>query len=212
VKPSSILAFGLLVSSASCRHAAPASPVPQATAAAAAAPGSAPSAPNGQRDILIRATDSFSPQRGEAALRAFVPEVSADETGGECTVNRTTGSGATMVTAFYPARTNPRFQITVTFDSVGHVVRYSERRGIPRVKPPTGATRAQVDSTIRAAEASIRSTTISFDYPIDQAIVMNRGGGRPTDAVMATIRDVEHVEKFGSVAARLERMRKLCGV
>jgi hypothetical protein len=162
--------------------------------------------------VFIRVTDSYTPQRGEAALRAFVPEVSADETGGECTVNRTTGSGATMVTAFYPARTTSTFQITVTFDSVGHIVRYSERRGIPHPKPPTGATRAQLDSTIRAAEAGIRSTTIGLDYPIDQAIVMNRGGGKPIDAVMATIRDVEHAEKLGSVPARLERMRKLCGV
>jgi hypothetical protein len=35
---------------------------------------------------------------------------------------------------------------------------------------------------------------------------------KPTDAVMSTIRDVEHGEKLGSVSARLERMRKLCGV
>jgi hypothetical protein len=58
----------------------------------------------------------------------------------------------------------------------------------------------------------MRSTTISLDYPIDQAIVMNRGGGKPTDAVMGTIRDVERVETLGPVTARIDRMRKLCGV
>lgn len=204
MKPFSIPTLALLVTTASCYRSAPSSPAPQASAAVA----STASAPT----TLIRVTDSFSPQRGEAALRAFVPEVSADESGGECTVNRTTGSGATMVTAFYPARTTSTFQITVIFDSVGHIVRYSERRGIPHAKPPTGATRAQLDSTIRAADASMRSTTISLDYPIDQAIVMNRGGGKPTDAVMATIRDVERVETLGPVTVRIDRMRKLCGV
>ena len=127
-------------------------------------------------------------------------------------VNRTMGSGATIVTAFYPARTTSRFQITLTFDSAGHVVRYNERRGIAHFKAPPNATPAQLDSTVRAAEATLRSTTISLDYPIDQAIVMNRGGGKPTNAVMATVRDVERAEKLGSVTARLERMRRLCGV
>jgi hypothetical protein len=208
MKPFSIPMLAILVGSASCHQAAPASPAPQAGASTTSAPG----APTAQRDVFIRMTDSFSPQRGEAALGAFVPEVSADETGGECIVDRMMGSSVTMVSAFYPARTTSRLQITITFDSVGHLVRYAERRGIPHGKPPAGATPAQLDSALRAADASIRSTSISLDYPIDQAIVMNRGGGKPTDAVMATIRAVEHAEKLGSVAARLERMRKLCGV
>jgi hypothetical protein len=212
MKTTSVLTLALLSASVSC-HRAPAPQALPATPTAAtvvAVPGNAP--PNGQRDVFIRASDSFSPQHGEAAMRAFVPEVAVEDGGGECMVSRTAGSGATIVTAFYPLRTNSRFQITVTFDSVGHVVRYSERRGVPHIKPPPNATRVQVDSAIRAAEAAIRSTSISLDYPIDQAIVMNRGGGKPTDAVMATIRDVEHAEKLGSVSARLEEMRKLCGV
>jgi hypothetical protein len=208
----SLLTIAACGASASCSHAPPASPSPQPSSAASPSTTTASNAPSVQRDVFVSATDSFSPQRGEAAMRAFVPEVAADETGGECMVGRTPGSGATMVTAFYPARTTSTFQITLTFDSVGHVVRYSERRGIPHIKPPTGATRAQLDSTIRATDASLRSTTISLDYPIDQGMVMNRGGGKPTNAVMATVRDVEHAEKLGSISARLERMRKLCGV
>lgn len=64
----------------------------------------------------------------------------------------------------YPARIGAAAQVSITFDSAGHLVRYSERRGIPRI---TGITRdmsdAQRDSAMRAAEASVRSTTINFD-------------------------------------------------
>lgn len=74
------------------------------------------------------------------------------------------------------------------------------------------ATPEQIDSLIRKAEASIRSTTINMDYAIDQAIVSNRGGGKPTVAVLGTVRAVKRLEKVGPPAARLERMRKLCGV
>ncbi len=155
--------------------------------------------------------DSFVPQRGDAALRAFVPDVAAEETGGECQLLRTSGSGATIVTAYYPTRQNARLQVTVTFDSAGHVARYSERRGVPHLaRGPM--TPAQLDSAVRASDAANRSTTVSLDYAIDQAIAMNRGGGKPTSAIMSTVRAMESLPALGPPSARLERMRKLCGV
>jgi len=120
--------------------------------------------------------------------------------------------GATIATAYYPARAGARMQVSVTFDSARRLVRYSERRGIPRISVPPGATDAQRDSTIRAAEASMRSTMIQLDYAIDQAVVSNRGGGKPFHAILATVRAIENLEKLGPPSARLERMRKLCGV
>jgi len=153
----------------------------------------------------------FVPRTGDAALREFKADVEADETGGECQLLRTGGSGATIVTAYYPRRTDALFQATITFDSSGRVVRYNERRGVPRL-PRTGLTVTQLDSAIRAAEASTRSTTISMDYPIDQAIATNRGGGKPTTAVLGTVRAMESLASLGPPSARLERVRKLCGV
>jgi hypothetical protein len=156
--------------------------------------------------------DTFIPRTGDAALREFVADVPADETGGECQLLRTGGSGATVVTAYYPRRAEVRFQATITFDSSGRVVRYSERRGVPHLPRTPGLTAAQLDSAIRAAEATMRSTTISMDYPIDQAIATNRGGGKPTTAVLGTVRAMESLASLGPPAARLERVRKLCGV
>ena len=75
-----------------------------------------------------------------------------------------------------------------------------------------GARVEQLDSLLRAAEAAIRSTSISLDYAIDRAIVMNRGGGKPTNAVLATVRAVEGEKKLGPPTAHLEHMRKLCGI
>jgi hypothetical protein len=73
-------------------------------------------------------------------------------------------------------------------------------------------TDAQRDSALRAAHEARRSTTISFDYAIDQAVVSNTGGGRPSDAIIGTIRSVEKLERLGPPSARLARVRKLCGV
>ncbi len=163
------------------------------------------------RDVFVRATtDMFSPKRGDEAIRSFTPEVSAAEVGGECRLTRTSSSGATMVTAGYPDIAKSNLTLSITFDSAGHVVRYSERRGVPHIGKLSSP--AQLDSALRAAEAAMRSTTIMFDYAVDQAFVMNRGGGRPTDAVVGSVRSFERLEKLGPPAARMERMRKLCGV
>ena len=162
-------------------------------------------------DLMVRVGDSFSPQRGAQALKAFVAEVQPEESGGECTLLRTSGNGALTVTASYPSRTDAKSTVTVMFDSAGHVARYLEMRGVVRFKG-AGLKLEQLDSARRAAEAAIRTTSFTFDYPIDQAIAMNRGGGRPTVAVIGSVREMENLEQLKSPAARMERMRKLCGV
>jgi hypothetical protein len=155
--------------------------------------------------------ESFSPRTGEAAVKAFIPEVAPVDSGGECFVTRTGGSGATLVSASFPRRTAAHTQASITFDSSGRLTRFSERRG-GMVPPMIGLTQEQRDSTIRAVSASTRSTLITIDYAIDQAIVQNRGGGRPTDAILSNIRAIEKMEKFGPIVARVERVRRLCGV
>ena len=67
-------------------------------------------------------------------------------------------------------------------------------------------------SSLRAALNATRSTNVSLDYAIDQAVVSNRGGGRPTEAIIGNVRQIESLEKLGPLTARIERIRKLCGV
>lgn len=169
--------------------------------------------PNGARDVLIqmRTSETFSPRSGVAALHDFVPEAPAVDDEGECTLSRTAGSGATTVYAYYPKRVGSRMSISITFDSAGHLVRYSENRGRAMGVMPPNATPAQRDSVLRTSEAVQRSTSVTLDYPVDRAMVINRGAGRPTDAVMGTVRDVEAMEKLG-LRDRMTRVRKLCGV
>jgi hypothetical protein len=83
---------------------------------------------------------------------------------------------------------------------------------VPHIPSTAGMTDVQRDGTIRAAEAGQRSTSISLDYAIDQALVSNRGAGRPTHAVLGTVRSIENLEQLGRPKARLERVRRLCGV
>jgi hypothetical protein len=156
--------------------------------------------------------ESFSPKRGDAAFAAFKPSLPAEEKGGECALARTTGNGATIVTAGFPAHKNPRLAITMTFDSVGHLMRYAERRGQTTLPKTTGMSDAQRDSVVRATLDGQRSTTISLDWAIDQSLAINRGGGLPTEAIVGTVKAMENLPQLGPVSARLERVRKLCGV
>jgi hypothetical protein len=201
-----VFSAGALASA--CGGARAPSPAPAPAAASTAA--TAPAAPAIRTRIVFG--DTFSPRTGDAAVRAFVPDVAADEAGGECMLGRTTGSGATVVTAYYPSRAALRMQVTLTFDSAGRLARYSERRGITHTKIEPSWTNAQRDSAMHAADAAQRTTSVSLDYAIDQGIAMNRGGGKPVDAVLGSVRSVESLEKLGSPIARLERVRKLCGV
>jgi hypothetical protein len=127
-------------------------------------------------------------------------------------MTRTTGSGATVVTAFFPARLKAVMQVSVTFDSAGRLVRYSEQRGIPDMSAAKGMKIEQVDSLRRAQQAKTRTTTVSLDYAIDQGMAINRGDNRPVTAVMGTVREIERLQQLGPPSARLDRVRKLCGV
>jgi hypothetical protein len=181
-----------------------------ASACSSSGPVSRPAA-----DVLIRTrtvSESFTPRTDAAALRAFVPDVAPVDSGGECSVTRTGGSGATVVSAAFPTRAASHTTSTITFDSAGHLVRFSERRGAMRLPSTAGMTDAQRDSVMRWAIGARRSSTISFDYVIDQAIATNTGGGQPTSAILGPIREVEKLEALGPPTRRLALVRKLCGV
>jgi hypothetical protein len=155
-------------------------------------------------------SESFSPGTGTAALKSFVADVQPDESGGECALTRTRGNGALTAIASYPTRAGSKMQVILTFDSVGHVVHYTETRGVIHMKP--GLRIDQLDSARRAIEATLRTTSINFDYPVDRALAVNRGAGRPTVAIMSSVREMESLDNLQQPAARMERMRKLCGV
>jgi len=47
---------------------------------------------------------------------------------------------------------------------------------------------------------------------IDLPLVLNQGGGRPTNAILGPVRAIEKLDKLGPPVARLERVRTLCSV
>lgn len=182
-----------------------------------AAPGGATGGAAGGVEPVVRlrvaTSDPFSPETGDAAVKAFVPDVAPADSGGECTLRKLPGSSATTATAAFPTRTAPLMSVSMTFDASGKPVRYSEMRGVPstRGKMVVGMSEAQRDSVLKAATAAIRSTIITLDYAIDQGIMHNRGGGQPDHAVLTSARVVESLPKLG-VHERMARFRKLCGV
>jgi hypothetical protein len=192
-----LVAFALL----SCRSTPTAAPAP---AAAVPSPGDAP--------MRVTISEPFRPMRGDSAIRAFVPVVAAVDSGGECRLTRTAGSAATMMTAYFPSYDSSRNNVTLWFDSAGHLTRYSDSRGRMRLRPPPGSTQAERDSVLRALVYAERSTSISLDWAVDQALASNRGGGKPTEAIMASVREMENVERLGPPTKRIAHVRRLCGV
>jgi len=153
-----------------------------------------------------------APMLAVAALKAFKPAVAPSDSGGECSLNRSSGSGATTVVATFPGHVRPSMSVAMTFDSAGHLVRYSESRGLAGPISTLGMTPKQRDSTLAAHIRSTRSTNITLDWPVDRGMVINRIPGEPTDAVMAAVREVESRPQLGPVSARIDRVRRLCGV
>ncbi|HEU4995477.1 MAG TPA: hypothetical protein VFT29_11695 [Gemmatimonadaceae bacterium] len=151
-------------------------------------------------------------QTDDAAVRAFTPDVQPVDSAGECRLFRTGGSGATTTTAYFPSFDSARTSVTLTFDSAGHLVRFSDRRGLVRFRGVPGMSPAQFDSVRRAAVDAERATTINFDYAVDQAFASNSGGGRPARAVTSTVRAMENLEQLGPPTKRIQRVRRLCGV
>lgn len=156
--------------------------------------------------------ETFLPTQGDVAVATFVPDVAPADSGGDCTLGRTTGSGALRVSAFFPNSKAIAMSVTLQFDSAGHLITYGEVRNPPHFAVPPGASAAVRDSVMRHAQDSIRTTTISLNYAVDQALAINRGGGKPTVAVIGTVRAAEHLQSLGDPAARMERVRTLCGV
>lgn len=211
MKPGRILAVATATAAIAGCHGQPAaSAVPETPAAATGAPINA-----GATEVLTRvSTEVFTPARGDSAIRAFIPEILPVDFGGECRLTRSRGSGATTVLAAFPRLDSSATSVTLLFDSAGHLVRFSDNRGGNQViRPPPGATPAQRDSMVRLSIASQpRRTSINLDFATDQALAMNAGGGRRTEAVTGTVRQVESVQALGPPTMRIARIRKLCGV
>ena len=101
--------------------------------------------------------------------------------------------------------------IEQTMSAIRSLIR-EMRMNTRAIESKAGMSLAQRDSTIRVNDEAIRSTNISLDYAVDQAMVMNRGGNRPWMAVMGTVREVESLDRLGPPKSHVERARRLCGV
>lgn len=184
-----------------------------ACASATRTPPSTPPKASASSDVFVRRGAEFFPSSGEAAIRAFRPQIAAFDSAGECRLTRTSGSGATRVMAMFPSRVDSKLRVSLAFDSSGRLIQYSESRGIvPAVHLPPTAPRAQLDSAFRASMAASRTTNIDLNYALDQAVAVNRDGERTTSSVIGTVRSMENLESLGNPRARMERVRKLCGV
>jgi hypothetical protein len=93
------------------------------------------------------------------------------------------------------------------------VLRYSENyHDIPQPQL-CPLPKEKLDSALRERTYTDRSSGFTLNYPFDQAIFTNRAGnGAPTEAILAPVRRMEKMARFGPPTERLAKMRKLCGV
>jgi hypothetical protein len=173
-------------------------------------PVSRPSASGVPGRVEVRISDSFTPRTTDADIENFVAEIAAVDSGGECQVMRT--GNVTRVTAYFPSQASYRMTNGIAFDSSGHVIQFNESRyAEAHVRMPP-MPREKLDSAVRAMRDEARSTSITLNYPFDQGIATNRGGGRPTDGILTTVRRLERAPRFGPLTQHMARMRALCGV
>lgn len=183
---------------------APAEKLPPATAARVA--DLRTQNPNGQ---LVRGA-RVSTNQSEEAIRAWRPDRAAVEGGGECQSFPMPMPGVRTLSVQFPSRAKPEGTVSITVDSLGRLLRYSDNRGARNVRIPANATAAQRDSAIAADNARMRRTSISLDFASGMGIAVNQGGDLPDDAVSSHVTVFNTHQQFGSPAKRIEQVTAIC--
>jgi hypothetical protein len=150
----------------------------------------------------------------DSVRQAWTPDNPLVLDGGECSFSRSSGNGSATVRAFFPTMKASRSIVTLSFDSVGHLVRYSETRGMPRMIEisSAGLSASQRDSAVRARITATRSTYIMLDFAVDEARAFNEGGGRPSQSASGSVRSMESLDKLGPPVKTIAHVRRLCSV
>jgi hypothetical protein len=154
-----------------------------------------------------------NPRGASIPLSEFVADAAPTESAGECVESSPFGPNSKVVMALFPSRAEATMNASLTFDSVGHLIRYNETRGFVGLRGVAlSAPPAERDSARAAQQAATRSTSISLDYTIGVAFLRNFGGGKAPVIATAPVSVVEKMPVFGPVDERVARVRKLCGV
>ena len=170
---------------------------------------SAPAAPAVSSIAILRSVSER--QSSESAIRSFVAAVPPADSAGQCSLTRSRGSGATRVTAQFRARDSSGTTVTLWFDSVGALVRFSDSRGTRPIGLTGTLAGPQRDSAFTARINAQTMTFISLDFATDEASAMNQGGG-VRGSIMGSVRELENLPALGPPVERIKRVRKLCGV
>lgn len=161
---------------------------------------------------MVRAVSApTTPQSADSAIRAFVAAVPPADSAGQCTLTRSRGSGATRVTARFRARDSSGTTVTLWFDSVGSLVRFSDSRGSKPIRLPPELSGSQRDSAMSARINAQVMTFISLDFATDEARAMNQGSGA-RGSIEGSVRELESLPALGPPVERIRRVRRFCGV
>jgi len=171
-------------------------------AASTPAPAAAPMHMHSETRVFPRPT--------QAQLDSFSFDVPLPTDTGVC-VRRSMPVGVgRMIAVYSPDQRNAEGVQTVTLDSVGHVVRYSEMRGRMTVEGLRGATPAQLDSAFAAKRRTTRTSSLYLDLVMGQAILGNEGGGQPEQHWVVPLSAIANNPHFDRPLARANAIVTRC--
>ena len=155
---------------------------------------------------LVRTTTATEtrvvPVANRTRLADFSLDVPLPSDSGVCVRRPVPAGVGEMVSVYYPEQPHASAVTTVTVDTTGRIVRVSDRRGRVSFRGVPGGTPAQFDSAFAEARRSTRSSSVTLDLVIGQAILSNDGGGRPDQSVMALASSVANDPRFDRPLAR----------
>jgi hypothetical protein len=157
-------------------------------AAPAPAPVAATVQVHSETRVVARAT--------QAQLDSFSFDVPLPRDTGVCVQRSVPAGVGRMLSVYYPDQRHAEAVQTVTLDSMGHILRFSERRGRVNFSGVRGGSPAQMDSAFAAARLADRSSSLYLDLALGQAILANEGGGRPDQHLMVPLRAVASNPRF----------------
>ena len=131
-----------------------------------------------------------------AQLDSFSFDVPLPTDTGVCVRHSVPVGVGRMISVYHPDQRQAEAVQTVTLDSVGHIVRFTEQRGRRSVQGLRGATPAQVDSAFAASRRTNRSSSLYLDLVLGQAMLGNEGGGRPEQHWMVPLSAVANDPRF----------------
>ncbi len=143
-------------------------------------------------------------------LAALKPVAKALKGPATCRTMSTSPNGGRVMAYSITADSNHRSTYTITLDSAGRPVRFSEMYGELRMPSPVGRSLQEAVAARDSFSTATRTTNVMLDFVMGEALVTNRGGGMADSTGRRSIRELDGIAAFDLPLERLQVALKAC--